>query len=389
MERLFNKAWQKQSAWLWLLLPMAWLYRLVFSINKTLFHWGLKKTYYPSVPVIVIGNITVGGSGKTPFIIALVNYLQQKNIHVAVISRGYGGDSTQMPCIVTPQSLPSQVGDEPCLIVQSSQNFGNPVPMAVCPNRGQAIELLLNAFPQTQLILADDGLQHFALDRDQNWVVVDADRGFGNRQVLPVGFLREPIKRLIAPNTQVIFHQKLSATGQWQLPPNLLPIAIKNSLSKKYPNHAYLFMQLVEHSPVPLFTNKINDKNSLSQNLSTLAPQTVIAMTGIGYPQRFFTSVKKMGFDIVEMPLNDHHVFTLGDFADLPDLPIMVTAKDAVKIHLLLQAESGELAQSLISRIWVLPVVADLSDSVYDAMDRALVECGIVPTDNDLTTKEL
>ncbi|MFW2177444.1 MULTISPECIES: tetraacyldisaccharide 4'-kinase [unclassified Moraxella] len=373
MEQVFLNAWQKKSLWLWVLYPLTLLYRGVSWLNKKSYDLGLKKTFYPTVPVWVIGNITVGGSGKTPFIIALVQYLQAQGVQVGVISRGYGGDVSQMPSLVTPKSTPSQVGDEPCLIVQNTQATGQAMPMAVCPNRGQAIDLLLQHFPNIQLILADDGLQHHALDRDHNWIVVDGDRGFGNRQVLPTGFLREPIARLRQPNTTVIFHQK-----NWQLSDDLLP---KNMLDSFRQNP--LFMRLVEQNPIPLFENTQvkNHQNSLSnlkQESQSLPPQQVIAMTGIGYPKRFFNSLSKLGFDLIEKPLNDHHKFTLADFTDLPnDLPIIVTAKDAVKIRLLLQVDNGEFAEGLKLRIWVLPVVAELSETVYHALDNQLLELGI------------
>lgn len=356
MEQLFNKAWRKQSSWLWLLLPFAFLYCIISNLQKKLYQLGLKKVYYSNVPVIVIGNITVGGSGKTPLIICLVRFLQQQGIKVGVISRGYGGDTKQMPLIVTPQSMPTQVGDEPCLIVQSTN-----VPMAVCPNRGQAIDLLLKNFPAIQLILADDGLQHHALDRDENWIVVDSERGFGNQQLLPVGFLREPITRLFSNNTTVIFHQK-----DWK---NSKMATIQNSLSKKnLPNN--LFMKLIEQKIEPLFANK-------SRNIELL-PKTfpkVIAMTGIGYPERFFQSLQKLGFKLEKIPLNDHHQFTLNDFNNLADLPIIVTSKDAVKIRLLLQDERQY--QELINKIWVLPVVAELSETVYQNLSKQLAKLNI------------
>ena len=199
LETLFTNAWQKQSLWLWLLLPFSWLYALVISIRRWLYQCAWLKSYRAPVPVMVVGNISVGGSGKTPLIIALVEHLQQQGVAVGVISRGYGGDTAQMPALVTATSTPKQVGDEPCLIVASTQ-----VPMSVCPNRQQAIEKLLAVYPKLQLIIADDGLQHYALKRDLEWIVVDASRGFGNQQLLPTGFLREPVSRL--KHSTVIYH---------------------------------------------------------------------------------------------------------------------------------------------------------------------------------------
>ena len=337
MQQTLLQAWRNKSLWLWLLLPVSWLYGLVFWLNKTIYRLGLKPVYYPNVPVIVVGNITVGGSGKTPLIIAVVTYLQQKG--------------------VTANSKPSDVGDEPCLIVQRTG-----VPMAVCPNRGQAIELLLEQFPSIQLILADDGLQHFALDRDENWIVVDADRGFGNRQLLPTGFLREPIKRLYQPNTTVIFHQ-----SDWQDTQALTHFS--NSLSNNcHSISPDIRMRLLQKPLEPLFKTPLF--KTPSQN--SLPAQQVIAMTGIGLPQRFFNSLSQLGFDIIPMPLNDHHTYSLQDFANLPKLPIIVTDKDAVKLRVLFA--QGHEKNDIATNIWVLPVDAELSPAFYALIDRQIGE---------------
>lgn len=336
MQAMFLKAWQKQALWLWFLLPFSWLYRLLSWINKKLYQHGLKNIYYAPVPVFVIGNITVGGSGKTPLIIAFVQYLQQNGVKVGVISRGYGGDSKNMPLLVNESTTPAQAGDEPCLIVQTTG-----VAMVVCPNRGQAIDLLLQHYPDLQIILADDGLQHYALDRDKNWVVVDSVRGFGNRQVLPVGFLREPISRLDEPNTSVIYH-------------------VNDKNQHDFAN--VCTMRLAEQPLQGLF-----DKQQ------TLNPQKVIAMTGIGYPQRFFNSLQKSGFALVEKPLPDHHDFSLSDFDNLPDLPIIITEKDAVKLRILLK--NTEL--KFKNNIFVLPVKAVLNEQTYQTFAEQLEELGI------------
>ena len=201
IETTMTRAWQRQAAWLWLLLPVSWLYGFITMLRWQAYKIGLLSSYRAPIPVMVIGNITVGGSGKTPLIIELVTYLQKRNIKVGVISRGYGGDSSQMPALVHADSLPSIVGDEPSLIVNTTG-----AAMAVCPNRKQAITTLLKAYPDLQLIIADDGLQHYALQRDIEWIVVDASRGFGNQQLLPTGFLREPMSRLQGAN--VVYHEK-------------------------------------------------------------------------------------------------------------------------------------------------------------------------------------
>lgn len=355
MEQKLLQAWRTQAAWLWLMLPLSWLYGLIFWLNKNLYRLGLKNIYYAKVPVIVVGNITVGGSGKTPLIIAVVQYLRQQGIKVGVISRGYGGQTQMMPCIVTVHSQPSEVGDEPCLIFQRTG-----VPMAVCPNRGKAIDLLLQQFADIQLILSDDGLQHFALDRDENWVIVDVDRGLGNQQLLPTGFLREPINRLQQAHTSVIFHQ-----SDWQAVTSYQ--VLLNSLSKKTAKHfPDIRMRLVEQPIEPLFNLANHLASHAAYNISS---KKVIAMTGIGYPQRFFNSLSKLGFEVITMPFNDHHQYSRQDFADLPDLPIIVTDKDAVKLRVLFNQNPVEL-QNLAQKIWVLPVKAELSPSLYALIDK-------------------
>ena len=182
-------AWNKQSKWLIVLRPLSWLYQFGFSVNKLLFKKGFKNVYTAPIPVMIIGNITVGGSGKTPLLIQLVKYLQANQVRVGVISRGYGGNGP-FPAFVTLDSVPDTVGDEPCLIVQSTD-----VPMVVGSNRQESIELLLKQH-ELDLIISDDGLQHWALDRQIEWIVLDNNRGLGNQKLLPEGYLREPVSRL-------------------------------------------------------------------------------------------------------------------------------------------------------------------------------------------------
>lgn len=358
LEQRFSQAWQRQAWWLWLLLPLAWLYALADGVHRWLYRRGLKKTYYPPVPLIVIGNITAGGSGKTPLLIALVKYLQARGVRVGVISRGHGREGAQRPRLVGTDSTPKDVGDEPCLIVQSTG-----VPMAVGAKRGAAIDWLLQHHPDIQLILADDGLQHYALDRDADWIVVDAERGFGNQQRLPTGFLRQPIKRLLAPTATVILHCQ-----DWQQPP--LP-ALRERLLQAG-QRADLLMRLSEQPLVRLFAEGATTQTLMPQN----APH-LIAMTGIGYPPRFFASVQRLGFGIVPFAFDDHHAFVLADFApmqaaDLAQLPIVITAKDAVKIRPLLANRTHPTAQNLRARLWVLPVEAVLSPAVFATLDEQL-----------------
>ncbi|WP_019673047.1 tetraacyldisaccharide 4'-kinase [Psychrobacter lutiphocae] len=332
-------AWQAQAWWLWLLLPVSWLYGAVVLVRRQLYDKGLLSRYKAPIPVLVVGNITLGGSGKTPLIIELVKYLQSQDIRVGVISRGYGGDESVMPKVVTATSRPEQVGDEPCLIFRETQAC-----VAVCPNRQQAIELILKQQPDTQLIIADDGLQHYKLQRDIEWIVVDSGRGFGNKQLLPTGFLREPLSRL--KQGTVIFHQKPAPHNS--LASSQQPVS---DVSDR------LTMQLMPNALEPLLANQsAQDKPNPNS-----ANNQVYAMSGIGYPQRFFDTLTSLGYQVIKKPMPDHHQFSEADLLPLSDYPVVVTAKDAVKIAPLV-ANNPLLKQR---SIWVLPVQAQLSDSCY------------------------
>lgn len=362
IETTITRAWQRRALWLWLLLPVSWLYGLITMLRRNAYKSELLSSYRAPVPVMVIGNITVGGSGKTPLIIALVSYLQRQGIKVGVISRGYGGDTSQMPAVVSATSLPSVVGDEPCLIVHTTG-----VAMAVCPNRQQAIAALLDAQPDLQLIIADDGLQHYALKRDIEWIVVDDARGFGNEQLLPTGFLREPMSRL--QGADVIYHEKP---------------AIDSAYDNKSGEKARRAERLTMHLQADTLQRLWNPQSDMPQtdNAIPVSNSRIHAVSGIGYPQRFFDTLKSLGFDVVGHPYPDHYDFSLAELLQYSDYPIVVTSKDAVKIKALLseyttdQVLNAEYAE-LINRLWVLPVTAVLSDNCYDNLNQQLKALGV------------
>ncbi|WP_457857080.1 tetraacyldisaccharide 4'-kinase [Psychrobacter pulmonis] len=360
IETTMTRAWQRQAAWLWLLLPVSWLYGFITMVRRQAYKIGLFASYRAPIPLMVIGNITVGGSGKTPLIIALVNYLQKQGIKVGVISRGYGGDSNQMPALVHADSLPSIVGDEPCLIVNMTD-----APMAVCPNRKQAITTLLNAHPDLQLIIADDGLQHYALQRDIEWIVVDASRGFGNQQLLPTGFLREPMSRLKGAN--VVYHEKADRTTEDNKQAQAKRLTMHLQADKLQPLWSSAVeidgLSVAEKMPMPLMPPIPNGR--------------VHAVSGIGYPQRFFDTLLSLGFDVIGHAYPDHYDFSLDELLQYSELPIIVTSKDAVKIRALLINMSScqplnDEYQELVHRLWVLPVTAVLSDGCYVSLQQQL-----------------
>ena len=332
----FPRAWAKQSGWLLWLLPLSLIYALVTGLQRTLYRWNIKKAYQSPVPVMVIGNITVGGSGKTPLLIELVRYLtQEQHLNICVISRGYGGNQAIFPHIVQASDLAKDVGDEPLLIVQSTG-----VALAVGANRQAAIELLLaDAAKKEQpldLILSDDGLQHLALGRQLEWIVLDVDRGLGSGWLLPVGFLRESVDRL--ETATVIEH------GQ-----------VKHEVeSSPYRMH------LVSGDLEPL--TLISGRQSSPQ-----PPQRVHAVAGIGNPLRFFNSLRDLGFDVIEHAFADHHPYQISDVQFNDELPIITTAKDAQRLQGLID-----------SNVWILPVKASLSPECYSLLYKQLAELGVL-----------
>jgi tetraacyldisaccharide 4'-kinase len=327
--KFIQDAWNRKAKWLVVLRPFSLLYRAGFLVNKALFDQGIKKHYTAPVPVMVIGNITVGGSGKTPLLIHLVDYLQTKGVRVAVISRGYGGEGP-FPAYVSSETTADMVGDEPTLIVQSTN-----VPMAVGSNRQAAIELLLSRH-ELDLIISDDGLQHWALARQIEWIVLDCNRGLGNEKVLPEGYLREPKSRLV--DATVIEHSN-------------------------HPNSA-LNMHLQSGQPYLL--------NGAKDTLFN-PKQNFYAVVGIGFPQRFYDTLESMGvkhFQCHEFP--DHHDYEFEDLQFEDHQPIITTEKDAVKILPLLKKYPEYTRE-----IWVVPVDAVLSPECYAVLKQQLTELGI------------
>lgn len=324
-------AWNIQSKWLIVLRPLSWLYQLGFSINKKLYQFGIKESYLAPVPVMIIGNITVGGSGKTPLLIQLVKYLQINQVRVGVISRGYGGKGP-FPARVTLDSLPEVVGDEPCLIVQSTD-----VPMVVGSNRQASIALLLQHH-DLDLIISDDGLQHWALQRQIEWIVLDNNRGLGNKKLLPEGYLREPVSRL--KQSTVIEHA--------QQPQSAL----------------HMHLEVAQ----PYLLNPFFDQSeSFDPTLD------YYAVVGIGFPQRFYNTLESIGvsqFQCHEFP--DHYDYEIDDLQFEDANPIITTEKDAVKLLALLK-NNPEFNRE----IWVVPVGAVLSEQCYQLLNQQLTQLGI------------
>ncbi|MDJ0040350.1 tetraacyldisaccharide 4'-kinase [Pantoea allii] len=290
---MIERIWSGRSP-LWLLLwPLSVLYGAITALIRFSFQRGWRKSWRAPLPVVVVGNLTAGGNGKTPVVIWLVEALQQRGLRVGVISRGYGGKADSYPLRVTADTATEQAGDEPVLIAQRTS-----APVAVAPRRRDAIEALLEHH-LLDLIVTDDGLQHYALQRDREIVVVDGVRRFGNGWWLPAGPMRERASRL-----------------------NTVDAIIVNGGE---PQQGEIAMQLRPGMAIHLLSG---EQRPLS------AFHDVVAMAGIGHPPRFFNTLKQQGLTpVAEIAFADHHAYSEDELSRLllPEQTLLMTEKDAVK----------------------------------------------------------
>jgi tetraacyldisaccharide 4'-kinase len=329
LQRWIEQTWYGTRA-PWFLLPFSVLYSLVMRIRRAAYHRGLLRSWHPGVPVLVVGNITVGGTGKTPFTLWLAQRLIKAGIKVGIATRGYGGaiaDAT----LVTRAHTAAEVGDEAVLLAR-----GAGCPVCVGAKRSQAADVLVAA--GCQLIICDDGLQHLALRRDLEIVVMDGARGLGNGALLPAGPLREAAARLDDVDMIVV-----NGDVRAPLPASRAPFAI---------------MQLLP----------IGVQGLAGQGLQPLAQwqgRMVHAVAGIGNPQRFFDLLRAAGLQLQEHVFADHHAYMATDLGFGDDVPILMTEKDAVKC--------GSFATQ---QMWYLPVEAGLPDAdatrILQLVHRAL-----------------
>ncbi len=316
------KIWQTHSLLTWLLAPFSLLFWLISQIRLWLYRANWLKSYRAPLPVLVVGNISVGGNGKTPAVIWLVEQLQQHGIRAGVISRGYGGKNRVFPQLVTADSDPALMGDEPVLIAQRTR-----APVAISPNRRESIELLLSQF-ELDLIITDDGLQHYALQRDWEWVIVDGERLFGNGFVLPAGGLRELPSRLNRVNAVIYNGSNPSAHG---------------------------FTMVLNAA------NAVNLLSGEQKPLTAFADSDWKAMAGIGNPRRFFTTLRQYlplaqtEWDDISRSQRlyafaDHQAYSAEMLKPLAhaDQPLLMTEKDAVKCRAFAEPNW-----------WFVPVEAD------------------------------
>ncbi|HEY9199162.1 MAG TPA: tetraacyldisaccharide 4'-kinase [Gammaproteobacteria bacterium] len=287
----FDRIWYGRSLRVWPLLPLSALYCAVVMVRRGLYRSGLRKIHRLDVPVIVVGNLTVGGTGKTPLVIWLTRFLREQGHRPGLVARGYGGQAPHWPQSVSADSDPALVGDEPVLLARATG-----CPMAVAPDRVAAARALLAEHDCT-VIVSDDGLQHYALGRDIEIAVIDGARRFGNGHCLPAGPLREPLRRLREVDLTVA--NGTAGAGEFA-------------------------MQVVLDQAV----NLVSGERRPLEDFVTRQP--VHAIAGIGHPERFFAALRAAGLNARTQAFPDHHAYRPEELS-FADGALLMTDKDAVK----------------------------------------------------------
>ena len=287
-----NQAWYNKNRVLYLLCPFSLLYALVTGLRYVFYRHKLKPSLQ-KIPIIVVGNLTVGGNGKTPCVIALTRLLQEQGFRPGIVSRGYQARAPHYPFLVNEHSNIRESGDEPAML-RAELNC----PVVLDPQRKNAVDYLLKHCPEVNVIIADDGLQHFQLRRDFEIVVIDANRQFGNGLCLPAGPLREPISRLKTVDLVITQGQSVAFPYSFQLKPQV-------------------FIQVAE-------SKKMSD-------ISSWKGKKVHAVAAIGNPERFFETLRALGLEVIPHVFADHTWFKSQDFEYNDEYPIIMTAKDAIK----------------------------------------------------------
>ncbi|OXL41281.1 tetraacyldisaccharide 4'-kinase [Enterobacter mori] len=321
---MIARIWSGESPLWRLLLPLSWLYGLVSGAIRLMYRLGLKRAWRAPVPVVVVGNLTAGGNGKTPVVIWLVEQLQKRGIRPGVVSRGYGGKATHYPLLLTADTTTAEAGDEPVLIYQRTG-----VPVAVSPARSDAVQALL-AGHAVDIIITDDGLQHYALARDKEIVVIDGVRRFGNGWWLPAGPMRERASRLQSVDAVIV--------NGGQAKPGEIPMHLQPGMA----------------------VNLLTGERKAVEQLPAL-----VAMAGIGHPPRFFATLEQCGARPEKrVPLADHQTLVEGqvDALTVPGQSLIMTEKDAVKCRAFAK-----------ENWWYLPVDAELSGEQPEHLLKELI----------------
>lgn len=329
MRQWLQRQWTTYSGWHLFLLPAAVLFGALIILRRYLYQHSFLKSHRLAVPVVVVGNINVGGTGKTPVVIWLAQQLTKAGYKPGIISRGYGG-SAQHPIYVDENSEPGLVGDEPVLIAMRTH-----CPVVVSKNRVSAGRYLLSRFSDCNILISDDGLQHYRMQRDVEIVVYDAEKGFGNTMLLPAGPLREAKARL-----------------------KTVDAVVCNGDSESTATKVNCFNMRLDAGD---FYNLKSPTSTL--NSAAFVGKKVLAIAGIGNPQRFFNQLTEMGLQFEQHAFADHYAYTPDDFPGADADMIVMTEKDAVKC----KAFARE-------NFWVLPVSAVIDNGLLPTILNRLTQ---------------
>ena len=319
MKRL-DAYWYSQNPVAWLLLPVALFYCVLAFFRRWLYQTGLLKSIRISVPLVVVGNITVGGTGKTPLLIALCDLLKKQGIKPGIVSRGYGGNFTGERLLES-SDTPAIVGDEPFLIAKRTQ-----CPVAIGKDRVAAAELLLKHHA-CDVVLSDDGLQHYRMQRDIEIAVVDVVRQFGNDFCLPAGPLREPASRL--RNVDIVVYH-----GQ----------------------------TVHEDSFILEFSDAVNVSTGETRAVSSFNDLPVHAIAGIGHPERFFEQLERAGLTLITHAFPDHHVYKESDLDFESKSTLASGGANDKKALFMTEKDAVKCSAFAADNNWTVPVTAKLSN---------------------------
>ena len=330
IHEILNKQYYIKSSWILILLPLSFIYFLIISFRTWAYKTGIFKSIKLDVPVVIIGNITIGGAGKTPLVIWVLEKLIKIGMKPGLICSGYNSNANS-PQEVFNNSEVSDIGDEALMIKLRFQKVNNiDIPIFVGKRKVQVGKALLKSYPDINILISDDGLQHYELKRDFEIAVIDEVREFGNKFLIPTGPLREPITRLNKVDAEIVNSRTLKT---WR---------------KAY-GMTYFGGVLVNC----LQNDHISDFDVLEKE--------IVAITGIGNPERFFEQLISSGLKFKKVIFDDHYFFKESDFKDYDDMDIIMTEKDAVKCKSFAK-----------ENFWYLPIYADVEEGLFKQMIKKL-----------------
>lgn len=392
-----EKSWYESSLWLILLRPLSVLAGLVSQRKRRKYLEALENKYSgedcyrPKLPVLVVGNITAGGTGKTPIVRALVKKLVEDGYRPAVLTRGFKSQIKNFPYMVDPNDQAVLVGDEPYLLATTQFENGYVLPVIVDPKRAQSAKWVESNLTQVNCLVLDDGMQHYGIQRDIEISVIDGNRWFGNKKMLPEGPLRESLSRLETVDFNLMnvgvsgkSTSKTDKRGQASRAPELLEgggvVSSVNSTSgsivessnatfrKMFKENVgeWVDMRLVEsnlYSVVLDYNCLVNAKTGERVSCSTVLGMSVDAIAGIGNPNKFFSTLKNIGFSLERKTVfPDHHGFVEKDLEQFIERPLIFTEKDWVKIKPFAK-----------DNWWYLPVEARIVGDFYEKLDSKIL----------------